>query len=173
MRVYSGVNRRQVGSGILSTIQRGLRPLLNKVTELAKPLAKKALQNAASSALNVGTDLAMNAVRGNLNKDNIKGKLKREITSLGSNTLSSLKRELCDDNKQEGRGAKRRRKMPARKAKSKSSKPIKQRRHTTKIGRKSRGKAKNKKTRDIRKKTNKRVKKTNKRVKKVFKDIFG
>ena len=117
----------------------------------------------------------MDAVRGKLTKDRVTDKLKNEVHNLGSSTISNLKRELCDEYKQEGSGAKRRRKMPKRKCNKASKKKGTGKRSCFKKTQKVK---RGEKTRGIRKKKQivkkkKGNKKGRKTIKKVFRDIFS
>lgn len=108
MNIYSGTHRRQVGSGILSTFLRGARPFFMKALNALKPHAAQAAKRAAQSALSVGSQLSLDAMRGKLNKTRLKEALRSEAEQLSKDTMSSLKRKLG----QEGSGRKRRRLNP-------------------------------------------------------------
>lgn len=107
MQVYQGIGRRQVGGGVWSTIARGIRPILLNIFSKLKPHALSAAKKAASSALHVGGDLAMDAVQGKLNKQRVKDKVKEEV-------VRNLKRTFNEN--QTGSGNKRRKVNPKTKA---------------------------------------------------------
>ena len=111
MNIYSGSGRRQVGTGIWSTITRGIRPIIMSLFHKLRPHAINVAKSAATSALRAGTHLATDAMVGNINKEQVKRVLKNE----GSNFGSSLKRQLIDG-LQSGSGHKRRRIQAPRKS---------------------------------------------------------
>lgn len=116
MQVYKGISRRQVGGGVWSTISRGIRPFLTSLFEKLKPhakeIGKKVAKRAASSALNISSNLANEALRGNLNKNTIKTAFVDEVHKLKADAdeaIQGYKRKLVnDENEQGGKGAKRR-----------------------------------------------------------------
>lgn len=167
MQVYSGPIRRQVGGGLWSTIRRGIQPLIAKLKPLASKAGRHLAQRAVSSAMNVGSKVAMGG--------DIKSALKDEGKNIKSEALEKLrgfKRKYLPD-EQEGKGHKRRRlnkkvakkvnkKMGKRKVSKRKSKPRKAYKRS-----KCSGKAK---------KALKRaypVKRRKSRGKKSFNDIFG
>lgn len=182
MNIYAGTTRRQVGGGIWSTIARGIRPILMNIYHTLKPGATVMAKKAAQSALNVGSNLAMDAIRGRMDTARVKEAFKDEAQHLTNEALTTMKRKLNDN--QSGTGNKRRRLNPPRKAKMKQNKRkvsskrkgISKRKGTSK----RRGTSKRKPV-SKRGKLNKRIKSHTKRKakkrttisKKVFKDIFN
>lgn len=174
MNVYSGIGRRQVGGGIWSTITRGLIPLFLRLKEQTKPLAKRAVQ----SALTVGTNLATDALAGNLNRGRVKTALRNEAEVLKNEAITGLKRKL---NEQTGSGYKRRK--ISNTANTVRMKPIasKRRQYSSRHRRKPKNKTARKQykrktkrnTRVSKKKKKKTIKRkyTNKR-RNIIKDVF-
>lgn len=181
MNIYRGVGRRQVGSGIWSTIQRGFRPFLSKIANVLKPHAI----SAGKRALGVGTNIAMDAISGKMNKNQLKKVLKDEALKLrdeAKEKITSLKRKYVDDSPQEGSGIpyKRRRKSPTKKSKKSTRKNMVKKVHKRKAVKKSKGKGvkpkrKQYKRRSSVKSKKGRVTKRKRRSvsKKAVKDIFG
>lgn len=170
MNVYTGVNRRQLGTGVWSTITRGIRPIIMSIFHKLKPHAVNAARNAAQSALRAGTHLATDAMIGKLDKEQVKNVLKNE----GGN----LKRKILED-LQSGKGHKRRRISKPRKDTMKRRNFKCNKRKNSKC--RKRKASKRKPIKRLRNKTvNKRVGKTTKRnkrrstvSKKALKDIFS
>jgi len=111
MNVYQGYGRRQVGGGIWSTIRRGAKPFIMNVLNKLKPHAISAGKHVASSALNLGTNTALNALTGKLSKDTFKKDMLEEVDKLkheAKTKVAGFKRKYLDAN-QEGSGYKRRR----------------------------------------------------------------
>ena len=111
MNVYQGYGRRQVGGGIWSTIRRGAKPFIMNVLNKLKPHAINAGKHVASSALNLGTNTALNALTGKLSKDTFKKDMLEEVDKLKNEAktkVAGFKRKYLDAN-QEGSGYKRRR----------------------------------------------------------------
>lgn len=173
MNIYRGVGRRQVGSGIWSTIQRGFRPFLSKIANVLKPHAI----SAGKRALGVGTNIAMDAISGKMNKNQLKKVLKDEALKLrdeAKEKITSLKRKYVDDSPQEGSGIpyKRRRKSPTKKSKKSTRKNMVKKVHKRKG---VKPKRKQYKRRSSVKSKKGRVTKRKRRSvsKKAVKDIFG
>lgn len=170
MNVYQGTNRRQVGGGIWSTIQRGIKPMLESIYSKLKPHAATVAKKAAKSALNMGGTMAMDALSGNLNKKRAKRLVKDEAIK----HLAGIKRKYLDED-QEGYGHYKRRKISKPKSKAR-----KMPRRTKKHGRKPK-RSRRKVKRSTKSKAVKRgriAKKIYKRKrrsasKKSFKDIFN
>lgn len=135
MQVYKGYQRRQVGGNIWSTVARGVKPilfaLLKRLAPHAKDLGKMAAKRAAKSALNIGTNLAGDAMLGKINKNSLKSAFVDEVQKLktdAEDVFHGYKRKLIGDvdDEQIGKGAKRR-KMTKRKSKKSTKKGYKQR----------------------------------------------
>lgn len=175
MNIYHGVHRRQVGAGIWSTISRGIRPIIFSLLKRLKPHAISAANRVAHSAAKVGTELAVDAIHGKLNKDRIKDVVKKEATQLTQDAYTNLKRKL--DGEQSGSGYKRRRLNPIIKAKMKKrrvakQKSTKRRSYSKRSMKRSKGQSKINKRRKSRGITKRKTKRS--RVShKVLKDIFS
>ena len=177
MNFYRGRNNRQVGSGILSSGLRGVRPIIMSLLAKLKPHAisvGKALgTRALKAAGNVGADLTSNLITGRLNRQSAKDIIKNEAKRVGDDLVQGYKRKLGI---QHGSGAKKRRIMPKRKAKS--SKRVKSRRG--KAGRVSKRKLspplRRKKQQQSKRKIKKSINKVKKRKgfkRRQSKDIFS
>ena len=170
MQVYKGYQRRQVGGNIWSTISRGVKPilfaLLKRLAPHAKDLGKKVAKRAAKSALNIGSNLAGEAMLGKINKSSLKSAFVDEVQKLktdAEDVFQGYKRKLIDededDAEQVGQGAKRRKMVKSEYKSSKSKK-------STKKGYKQR------KGRKQKKRLNKKAKRRTKRKSNVDIDIF-
>lgn len=168
MQVYKGYQRRQVGGNFWSTIARGVKPilfsLLKRLAPHAKDLGKKVAKRAAKSALNIGSNLAGEAMLGKINKNSLKSAFVDEVQKLktdAEDVLQGYKRKLIGDvdDEQVGQGAKRR-KMVKRKYKQAKKKK------STKKGYKQR------KGRKQKKRLIKKAKRRTKRKSNVDIDIF-
>ena len=110
MNVYEGHGRRQVGGSLWSTISRGAKPLLMSILSKIKPHAISAGKHVANSALNLGTNVAMDALSGKLTKTKLKSDILDEVDKLKTEAVSKVagyKRKYLDV-RQGGRGYKRR-----------------------------------------------------------------
>lgn len=184
MNVYQGHGRRQVGGGIWSTIQRGIRPLLQSLFTTLKPHAIQAGKRVAKSAFSVGTNVAMDALTGQIDRNRIKSVIQKEVDQMKSDAaekVRGIKRKYVDKSEeQQGSGYKRRRKMP-------TTKPKNNKRKTNKMkGCKRTGVAYKQKRKTVeskkqparkgritkRKSTYKRKTKSKSQKKKTFNDIF-
>lgn len=168
MNVYSGYNRRQVGGGVWTTIQRGIQPFLENLYSKMKPHAmsvgKSLLKRARGSAMSVGTNVALDALSGNLNKKQLKSTIMSEVDKIKSQArakVNSVKRAILDDDNQEGRGNKRRRTLTVTK-KKKAMKRTSNKRRSKSVKRLSKAK---RGSRPI----NKRTKRRSGKAKKVYK----
>ena len=170
MRVYSGYPLRQVGGGLWSTIQRGVRPAIHSFLKFIKPHATKAGKELAKSALNAGTNLASDAIKGTMTRAKFNQAVK-DVRNQAADQVSELKRRLID---QQGSGAKRRKvsKKPRKTAKKKPVQKSKQKSTKSKVKSTSKQLRKvSKKSKAIKKKTiNKNAYKHNQ---KAFHDIFS
>jgi hypothetical protein len=172
MNIYQGINRRQVGGGIWSTIARGIRPILLNLFKTLRPHAASAAKRVAHSAAKIGTEMTTDALAGQFNKDRLKQSLQREGGELKHDALTTLKRKL--EGMQSGSGNKRRRINAPRQTNMKRRVVKKTRRLTKKVARKrtvrrKRASKVNKRTksRGIQKRRNRR------RSRKGIKDIFN
>lgn len=173
MNIYQGSERRQVGGGIWSTISRGIRPLIMGLIKTLRPHAASAAKRVAKSAVKVGTDMALGAITGRLDKNRMKESMRKEATGLTTEAFDTLKRKL--DNTQTGSGNKRRRLNPTSKAKKMPKRKVQRKRSAKRVQRKrkrpvKRSKVnKRKNTRGIKKRKNKRQTVS----RKVLRDIFN
>lgn len=173
MNIYQGVNRRQVGGGIWSTISRGIRPLVISLLQKLKPHAVSAAKRVAHSAARVTSEMAMDGIQGKFNKERLKRTVKNEATDLTNDAMKSLKRKI--DGEQGGTGNKRRKVTPKNKKTMKRKSSYKKR--SGKGCRVKKGAIKRKVNRKQNKRKTKRgVKKRksqSKRInRRVIKDIF-
>ena len=120
MNVYRGTVRRQVAGGVWTTVWLGLKPVIKKTLVGMLPLGKAVAKRAASSALNVGSNLAADAITGRLSRNTVKERVQNEANVLKDEGFAQLKRRLGI---QEGEGvhAKRRR-VSSKKSKRKTRK---------------------------------------------------
>lgn len=170
MNIYQGTHRRQVGGSIWSTISRGIRPLIMSLIKTLRPHAASAAKRVGQSAVKVGTDLALSAITGKLDKNRVKNTLREEATGMTNEAFNVLKRKL--DNTQTGRGNKRRRLNPTRKAKKMPKRKVQRK---GKVQRKRKQPAK--KSKVNKRKTTRGIKKSKPKrqaiSRKVLRDIFN
>ena len=108
MNVYRGTVRRQVGGGVWTTVWRGLKPIIRKALMSMLPVGKAVAKRVASSALNVGSSLAADAITGRLNRNTVKERVQNEANLLKDEGFAHLKRRF-DIQEGEGISAKQRR----------------------------------------------------------------
>lgn len=177
MNIYHGVNRRQVGGGIWSTISRGIRPLVISLIQKLKPHAISAAKRVAHSAAKVGSVLAIDGIHGKFDKEGLKRTVKNEATDIANDAMKSLKRKI--DGAQQGTGNKRRKVTP------KNNKTMK-RKSTCKKGVRKGGRGGRVKKRTVKRKVNRKQNKRKtgrggkkrqtqrKRInRRILKDIFN
>lgn len=169
MNVYRGTYRRQVGGGLFSTITRGARPFFLSLWEKLRPAAKSVSKRAANAALNVGADLALNALSGKMNKQSAKEILNKEADKLkgeASELVNRYKRKLSGNPQTGGSSRKRRKTMPRKRNTNSKRRGRKVTKSKKRI---------NKRVKPVKRNIKKRVpkKRINKKLKRVFKDIFS
>ena len=138
MHVYAGTARRQVGGSIWSSVRRGAVPLiltlLNKLRPHAVNAGKALAARTAKSAINVGADMASNAIVGRLNRHKAKDIFKDEFNQIrhdANEQVHDYKRRL-ESQLQEGSGAKRRRMTRSKSAKRRTKRKAPKRRYSRK-----------------------------------------
>lgn len=173
MHVYRGLNRRQVGGSIWSTVARGAKPYF---LQLLKKLGKKA----AGSAMRVGADLIRNP-KGDL-KEQLKSSLHDEFNHAKEGAVTKMNelKRCASDAIQSGSGYKRRRisnevKSIKRRSKQKTmairSKQNKRKNINRRIKKRKVIKKRGKKSNNSRQRSAKQKNKKITRVNKLFKNI--
>ena len=133
MRVYSGM-RRQRGAGFFQTIARFALPILRRILPFLKRAAKAVGRRMARGAMNVGSSVADDVMKGNFKNipKNFKKKSREEVNAISNQYLGQNVFPAGDDEdegggEQGGSGRRRRRGLKRKAINKKKKKSCKKR----------------------------------------------